>query len=389
MDVMLKLAETAASQIAVYPAVPGKEKCKQWIRKTVLRQKIAPMDPFSWPNALLGEGLLAAFAAAGKEEHLLAVADYLKRWESAGFRIYYVDNIMNGSIALRIEELLENPDIRIRFSDQQTRQLRALCEETAKACADWLRTVPRTGQGIFAYRPQHPNWLFADSLGMICPFLCRYGSDHGDEQMLRLGIGQLQSFLKRGMDRESGLPYHGYDEETGMKYGIIGWGRACGWMLKGLAESLPWIPKEEQSYGELLNAYRKLSASVMECRREDGGFSWQLQAKEGHRDTSAEGMIGMTFIQSLKNGLFQENGQEEEKSAAYSVCLEKTASLKKWIEMALPDLQKRLEESVKNGRLSDCSGECRGFAEYPQIYGCFPWGTGSALAFIAGTRRSG
>lgn len=46
------------------------------------------------------------------------------------------------------------------------------------------------------------------------------------------------------MDEKTGLPYHGYDEKTGMKYGIIGWGRACGWMLLGLSQSILWISEQ-------------------------------------------------------------------------------------------------------------------------------------------------
>ncbi len=90
----------------------------------------------------------------------------------------------------------------------------------------------------FAYRSQHPDWLFADTLGMLCPFACRYGVQKQDKELLNLGIRQLELFFQKGMDEKTGLPYHGYDEKNGTKYGIIGWGRACGWMLLGLSQSI-------------------------------------------------------------------------------------------------------------------------------------------------------
>ena len=42
----------------------------------------------------------------------------------------------------------------------------------------------------------------------------------------------------------------------------------------------------------LLLLQQQLLDSIFVWQRADGGFSWQLQAQEGHRDTSAEGMIG-------------------------------------------------------------------------------------------------
>ncbi len=38
---------------------------------------------------------------------------------------------------------------------------------------------------------------------------------------------------------------------------------------------------------------------------------------------------------------------------------------------------------IRDGRVTRRSGECKGFAEYPQVYGTYPWGSGSALAFLA------
>ena len=50
---------------------------------------------------------------------------------------------------------------------------------------------------------------------------------------------------------------------------------------------------------------------------------------------------------------------------------------------ALSRLAATLQTSIQKGYVTDCSGECKGFAEYPQVYGIYPWGSGSALAFLA------
>lgn len=369
------LADTAAEQIGAYPVITKKDKAKRAIKRRILGQRLAPVDPFSWPNAMLGEGLLAAFESAGEKKYLQAAVDHLKRWKSAEYRIYYVDNIMNGSLALWIEELLERKAY--AFSREEETELLALCREAEEACAGWVRSAALTADGILPYRTHHPDWLFADTLGMVCPFLCRYGIREKDEALLRLGIAQLQHFIEKGMDQRSGLPYHGYDEKNGMKYGIIGWGRACGWMLKGMVESLACLPKEQKEYDSLRIAFGRLVNAVLACQRADGGFSWQLEALEGHKDSSAEGMIGAAILTGIRAGLLRgENGQGEATEREKRCFVPECGGF-------VRRLEKAVKESVVLGTVKDCSMECRDFAEYPQVYGSYPWGSGSVLTFLA------
>ena len=57
----------------------------------------------------------------------------------------------------------------------------------------------------------------------------------GNAEAAALARRQIGSFLNYGMDYLSSLPYHGYDRQSGVKYGIIGWGRATGWLLMGMS----------------------------------------------------------------------------------------------------------------------------------------------------------
>lgn len=365
MELIQKMADNVADQIRQYPVIGPKEQAKRFIKEKILRQKLAPADSFSWPNAMLGQGLLAAFDATGEKIYLLAVTDHLQRWKKSGFLVHYVDNVMNGSLALWTEELLLSKKAEDCCGEEEIRTLSALCREAESVCAAWLRKAGKTGNGILPYRAQHPDWLFADCVGMISPFLCRYGKLQKDETLLQLGIAQAEQFLVRGMDHRSGLPYHGYDEKSGIKCGIIGWGRACGWLMKGIVESLPWIPEKSEEFRRLTEAFQALAETVDSRLRPDGSFSWQLEASEGHRDTSAAGMIGAALERGAQNG---------------------------WLTAPFLETADRMAAALKRsvtdqGTVEDCSGECKGFAEYPQVYGCYPWGNGSALEFLALVRN--
>lgn len=370
MSQIQEMIKPAAAMLDTYPVVTTKQKIKQWIKTCVPGMTPEKTERYSWPQALLAMGLLQAYEQTKDKTALSSVFSYLRRWKNSGYPISHVDHVMNGSVALWTEEILTKG----KREDAESLEALWICREGADICAGWIKTAKKTADSILAYRSQHPDWLFADTLGMLCPFACRYGVQKQDKELLNLGIRQMELFFQNGMDEKTGLPYHGYDEKTGMKYGIIGWGRACGWMLLGLSQSILWISEQpavqpsiqsvaREGCNRLLLLQEKLLSSIFAWQRADGGFSWQLQAQEGHRDTSAEGMIGYGAWLAAETAAVQRSEQRIP---------------------ALSRLAAIMQTSIRDGRVTDCSGECKGFAEYPQVYGTYPWGSGSALAFLAG-----
>ena len=366
MSQIQEMIKPAAAMLDTYPVVTTRQKMKQLIKTCIPGMTPEKVERYSWPQAMLAIGLLEAYEQTKDKTALSSVFSYLRRWKNSGYPISHVDHVMNGSVALWTEKILTKE----KSEDAESLEALWICREAADICANWIKAAPKTADGILAYRSQHPDWLFADTLGMLCPFACRYGVQKQDKELLNLGIRQLELFAKKGMDEKTGLPYHGYDEKTGMKYGIIGWGRACGWMLLGLSQSILWIseqsaeaeqPVEPQSGQQETEAALEASvqpSAVACCARLralqekllSSVFAWQ-------RDTSAEGMIGYAAA------LTEENETQR----------------------ALSRLAAAMQTSIRDGRVTDCSGECKGFAEYPQIYGTYPWGSGSALAFLAET----
>ena len=384
MSQIQEMIKPAAAMLDTYPVVTTKQKIKQLMKTCIPGMTPEKAERYSWPQALLAMGLLQAYEQTKDKTALSSVFSYLRRWKNSGYPISHVDHVMNGSVALWTEALLTKE----KREDAESLEALWICREGADICAGWIKAAKKTADGILAYRSQHPDWLFADTLGMLCPFACRYGVQKQDKELLNLGIRQLELFFQKGMDEKTGLPYHGYDEKTGMKYGIIGWGRACGWMLLGLSQSILWLLEQsagadqadklqaEQSAAQsffqsaaregcnrLLLLQEKLLSSIFAWQRADGGFSWQLQAQEGHRDTSAEGMIGYGTWLAAETAAVQRSEQRIP---------------------ALSRLAAIMQTSIRDGRVTDCSGECKGFAEYPQVYGTYPWGSGSTLAFLAG-----
>lgn len=348
-QVLQELRKEAKVQLFHYPVFTKKQDIKYLIKRLLRPANTPKRDPFFWTHAMLAQGL----EEAGELEVL---RQYYDLWIERDLPVHNVDNIMNGYSLLYVYE--------------QTK------DEKYKAAADklyqYLLQYKSEMKETIPYRKNHPTHIYVDGLGMIVPFLCRYGKMFGNKESIELGVLQIKEFVKQGMDETSGLPYHGYDLKNKVKYGIIGWGRAVGWLLLAMADSYEYLDKEDREW--LGKVYQKLLQDSLQYLRKDGYFSWQLSAKEGPKDTSATAMIGYALRKAMKLGLINRESE---------VALGKVS---KGVTCNFGKITERMEHaicaSVKQGEIIDCSGECEGFSQYPQVYGAYSWSLGPGLRFL-------
>lgn len=390
----IPLIESACNDLLQYGVFDAKARIKYLVKRYLLRRRTAGGDLIFWPTGLLAAGLwhcrgeflaneeaedAAQRASAGTldfadradsvdckkskaakeaEEDACrmsglierSLAAYYERWRKKGMPLFVIDDLLAG------ETLLDAYAETERTGSESCLGLtkRMLCEMLNRM-ADFAAKADCDRAGSILYRPGQGNsYIFVDTIGLCCPFLYRYGDLFGKPEFRELALKQITNFLAYGMDAATGLPYHGYDlSDGGCKYGIIGWGRAVGWLLRGMTGCMT------SDYGrERVSApYRALIDKALTFVRPDGYVSWQLAALDGPVDTSAVGML----CAAVKTGL------------ALGVLAGET------YENALSAGRGALERSVRNGRVNDCSGECEGFSCYPQRYGAYPWALGPAL----------
>lgn len=227
------------------------------------------------------------------------------------------------------------------------------------AVANMIYCYPRSAGGSVQYRSTS-DYVFIDSLGMICAFLLKYSKSTGDIKYHDLAILQFTNFLKNGYDKASGLPYHGFNGAENEKQGIIGWGRSVGWLLFGLSESLALVEKSDESYEQLRRQAMTLIDTVCAYQRDDGGFSWQLQAMDGPIDTSATAMIGYGIAKLSRLGILETEYAGQ--LAQINHCLEGYVT--------------------EDGFMEHSSAECLGFSMYPQTYTRNAWGQGFSILYF-------
>lgn len=356
------LIETACRDLITYGVWDGKTRLKRGIRKYVLHRETAAEDLIFWPTGLLARGLWSCRAEGiNTAEIEEALASYFTRWQKKGMPLYYLDDLLTGeTILAAFEEKWKQKESTDSGQPEQESCIgftKKQCMAALDKIASYAQGYPRNEIGSFPYRANQKNgYVFADGIGLACPFLYRYGMTFEKQEYMELAVIQIVNFLAYGMDTFTGLPYHGYDVTDGCKYGIIGWGRAVGWLLRGMAACV----QSEYGRERLEEPYTDLINVALTYQRKDGCFAWQLQAMDGPADTSATGMICAALKLGIELGILTE--------APYRQALQAGAS--------------SIERAVKDGRVYQCSGECLDFAQYPQRYGAYPWALGPALEVL-------
>lgn len=382
---MERMQNEAIYELLHYYDKDVKQKLRNMLKKAAGRY-VPPYDGIFWDTGLLANGLMelwthrmagAGYAEAEENSGILkAVSQYFDQWMERGMPIYCLDDTLCGAALLHLYEVTSDEKYKAG-ADKLAYYLLALGEKETDAA------------GSIPYRPAQKNGdVYADGIGMMCPFLSMYGVKYGNEEAVRLALTQIENMLEYGMDERTGLPYHGFRYENRIKYGIIGWGRAVGWLLMGMRGILYWLREEDTaSKRELETAFWRLLETVRAYQRADGGFSWQLEAMEGPADSSATAMIaqavkfGLSIIQSRKEG------NKVERKALSTIDFESAKadigykSRNDWEEV-LQAAIKFLLQNEKDGKVYQCLGECMGFSQYPQVYGAYPWSLGTALEVI-------
>ena len=317
--------------------------------RRLVGKKVVARDRLGWPSALLAHGLMAYYRNNIYSELSLdiknALVRYYKRFIKSRQKLNYLDTCLAGFSLMDIYQITADD----RYKAVLDRMARFLKEHIVDE------------EGSLLYRPADNMHIYADMVGLICPFLCRYGKTYDDSGSISLAVKQLLNFNANGMDERSGLPYHGYEYKSHIRHGIIGWGRACGWLMMGMVESLIYLDPQSAEYEKIKQNFRHLVDKVETYQREDGMFTWQLSAKDGPIDTSATAMILYAIARGIEH------------------------------EILIPIHRSRMVRGkdallaavTNEGKLFDALDVVRKFGVYAQTYDAYPWSLGPALALFS------
>ena len=407
------LIEEAIRQLDNIMNVTPTQAAKDVVKKAIGRS-VRSKDPMFWPAGMLMLGLVTSFGILKDDEELCdksakALDDHLKLWMGKyGERLDFIDDALAGYGVIRLYE---------KTHDQTHRRI-------IDKINQFVMEAPTDYAGSIIYNPgKGNNYVFADGIGQSTLFMAAYirmkmivqellydGQNHSEihyysesDYLGEIGKLYLQfvNFYRYGRDKKSGLIYHGFSlvERADIDYdihktnaakivkefqvehecnrqGLLGWGRAYGWLMMGLSESASlekYLTRKGKEVAlkadfSLVPWYMELCDIAMEYQREDGGWSWQIQAVDGHIDMSATGMIAFSIAKGICDGVIEKDSELYERAV-------------KSLERA----EKCMFEHTENGVVGDALSSCDDFGVHYQSYGVFPWGQGAVLAAVAET----
>lgn len=322
--------------------------------KIVMGRDNDPLDRMTYANACLAKAMIDYYEKHKNSEEAREIVNVVKRYYnrfiSGGCKIYGPWDAYAGIALIDIHKITGDNKYRL----------------AADAIFNYLTHLETDPMGTIVKEDKKKGtYVYAENVGLTSAFLAKYGFEYDDINATNLAVTQLQNFWASGMDEKLVLPYHGYNFESGIKMGIIGWGQAVGKLMIGMSETLKYLDKDRPSFESIRQNYRKMVDKVEAYQNIGGLYSWQLSAKEGPVDTAASAMILYSIAESLEDKVL--------------IGIHRTRMVR-----GVEALKQCLEE---DGSLIGAAMESKGFNDYPVMFDAYPWALGPALSLMVMTEE--
>jgi unsaturated rhamnogalacturonyl hydrolase len=173
-----------------------------------------------------------------------------------------------------------------------------------------LQKQPRTPSGGFWHKQRYPNQMWLDGLYMAEPFYAEYASiSHQPEKFADI-TRQFVLVAEHMRDAKTGLLYHGWDEskeqrwadkKTGLSPEI--WGRAMGWYMMALVDTLDYYPADDAGRKQLLAILDQEAAALVRVQDAQTGLWYQVLDKGGAKGNYVESSASCMFVYALAKGV--------------------------------------------------------------------------------------
>jgi unsaturated rhamnogalacturonyl hydrolase len=168
------------------------------------------------------------------------------------------------------------------------------------------RQQPRNADGGFWHKRTYPHQMWLDGIYMACPFMAEYARTSGDAQWADEAARQILLIGTLTRDPRTGLYTHGYDDsraelwadkETGRSPCV--WGRAVGWYVMGIVDTLEALPANHPKRAALLDVLRDLADGIARTQDASSGVWYQVLDQPGREGNYLESSASCMFVYAL------------------------------------------------------------------------------------------
>ncbi|MBQ8137276.1 MAG: glycoside hydrolase family 88 protein [Clostridia bacterium] len=184
--------------------------------------------------------------------------------------------------------------------------------KAAKQLREQLREQPRTSDGGFWHKDVYPYQMWLDGQHMAIPFYIEAVQlMDADDTALVDAASQLLLAYGHTLMPETGLLAHGWDEkrqqiwadpETGRAKHA--WGRATGWYMTALADTLELLGREHPCSNDLIGIFALLAGKLLSIR-EDGVWLQVLDCPGrigNYAESSGSCLIDYALLKGVRLG---------------------------------------------------------------------------------------
>jgi rhamnogalacturonyl hydrolase YesR len=184
----------------------------------------------------------------------------------------HVDNSVFGTLPLEIY--------------LQTHRAKYRTMGLAMADEQWANPLP---SGL---SKQTRFWI--DDMFMITAVQTQAWRATNDRRYLDRAASSMVAYLER-LQQPNGLFFHAPDSP-------FFWGRGNGWMAAGMAMLLSSLPESHPQRPAILQAYRKMMATLLLHQGADGMWRQLIDQPSAWPESSSTGMFAFAFVTGVKHG---------------------------------------------------------------------------------------
>ncbi len=260
-------------------------------RRAMLRRDYPP----NYTNDLLLEGLLWWHDASGDPacfRHVLSVIEW-RHWKP-GQGLAWEDQ----------------PFVCIHFNLFLCTGDRAWLTRFVEVARDFRARVPRSVDRGVAYRNRpETGRIFVDYLQNYALWMARAGWLSGDASFFEEAVSQYQLFRDALRDPKTGLWSQGRGWGPSPDFlSPLGWLRGHGWILRGMVESLTYLPKGHATHQRMRAMLSEFATDLLRYQDRRGMWHQVPHRMDSYQETTGTGFLTHYLCRAIAQDLLPEEG---------------------------------------------------------------------------------